>query len=156
MLLLILRNILITTIISFINFCGAIFNSTLQQFSQWLWLPLEMRLSKLSSASHTKLKGSFNYYVLTKWPKSGPPASPPCLHLFDFGNPSFCKLPPPPHPLPTPFKHCHYPIVKSCYFIDSWTPVIISTKMSQKIFPYECSQYSHKYKWCLLLRLRYE
>ena len=148
-LLLILRNILITTIISFINFYGAVFNSTLQHFSQWLWLRLEMRLSKLSSASHTKPKGSFNYYILTKWPKSGPPASSPCLHLFDFGNHSFCEFP--------PFKHCYYPIVKSCYFIDSWTPVIISIKMPQKIFPwYECSQYSHKYKSCLLLRLWYE
>ena len=110
------------------KFYRAVFNSTLQHFSQWLWLRLEMRLSKLSSASHTKPKGSFNYYILTKWPKSGPPASSPCLHLFDFGNHSFCEFP--------PFKHCYYPIVKSCYFIDSWTPVIIST--------YKCyKKYSH-------------
>ena len=141
-LLLILRNMLLATIISPINFYRAVFNSTLKDISQRLWLRLEMRLSKLSSASHTKPKGSFNFYVLTKWPKFGPIASPPCLHLFDFGNPSFCELtfPPPPHPLQPPT----YQTVKSCYFIDSWTNVIIYTyKCRKKIFPW--------YEWMFLV-----
>ena len=124
-LLLMLRNMLITTNVSPINFYRAIFNSTLQYFSQRLWLHLEMSLSKLSSASHTKPKGSFNYCVLTKWPKFGPLVFPHCLHLFDFGNSSFCEL-------PNHFKHRHYPIVKSSYFIDSWTPVTISTYKCHK------------------------
>ena len=40
--------------------------------------PFEIRLSKLSLASHTKPKGSFSYYVLTKWPILGP-LPPTCL-----------------------------------------------------------------------------
>ena len=52
--------------------------------------------------------GSLNYYVLTNWPKFGP-ALPPCSHLLHFGNP----------PLLRTFKTLHYPIPKSCYFIDS-------------------------------------
>ena len=128
-LLLILRNMLLRTIISSINFIEQFLiqhcNISVNGFSSVIQL--------LCSDKRTKI-----------WT---PP--PPYLNLLDFGNPPFCKR-------FSPFQYHHYPIVKSCYFIDSWTPVIISIKMPQKIFPwYECSQYSHKYKWCLLLRLRY-
>ena len=127
-LLLILRNMLLTTIISPINFYSAVFNSTLQHFSQWLWLRLKMRLSKLSLASHTKPKGPFNYYFLTKWPKFGLPLLPLLCTCSFLVTPLSANF--------TPFQHHHYPIVKSCYFIDSWTPVIIST--------YKCNKkYSH-------------
>ena len=105
----------------------AVFNSTLQHFSQWLWLRLEMRLSKLSSASHTKLKGSFNYCVLTKWLKFGSPLPLVCTCSI-LVTPLSANVP--------PLQHHHYPIVKLCYFIDSWTHVIIST--------YKChKKYSH-------------
>ena len=36
------------------------------------------------------------------------------------------------------FHHHHYPIAKSCYFIDSWTPVLISNYKCHKNY----SQYS--------------
>ena len=125
-LLLILRNMLFTTIISPINFYRAVFNSTLPHFSQWLRLCLEMKLSKLSSASRTKPNGSFNYYMLTKWPKFDFPSF--FFAHVRFWWPPFCETP--------PFQQYHYPIVKSCYFLDSWTPVIIST--------YKChKKYSH-------------
>ena len=53
-LLLTLRYMLLTSTISLISFYRAVFNSTLQFFSKCLWLCLEMRLCKLSSASHSK------------------------------------------------------------------------------------------------------
>ena len=148
-LLLILRNILLTTIISPINFIEQFLiqhcNISVNGFgSVWKWgYPNFLWPATLNQKGHSIITFSQNDQNLV------PP--PPCLHLFDFGKPPFRER------SPVPFQHHHYPIVKSCYFIDSWTPVIISIKMPQKIFPwYECSQYSHKYKSCLLLRLWYE
>ena len=54
LLLLTLRNMLLVATITPVNFNGAVFNSTLQHFSQRIQLRLEMRLSKLSSDSDTK------------------------------------------------------------------------------------------------------
>ena len=128
-LLLILTNILLTTIISPINFYRAVFNSTLQHFSQWLWLrnlgyPHFLWPATLSQRGHSIITLSQNDQNLY------PPL--PCLHLFDFGNTPFCDCSPP------PFQPHHYPIVKSCYFVDSWSPVITSTYTD-----YNHKKYSH-------------
>ena len=52
--LLTLRNLSLTVTISPINLYRVVFYSTLKHFCQWIWLRMEMKLSKLSSASNTK------------------------------------------------------------------------------------------------------
>ena len=53
-LLLTLRNMLLRATVSPINSNRAVFNSTLQDFSQWIYFRMEIRLSKLSMDSDTK------------------------------------------------------------------------------------------------------
>ena len=124
-LLLILRNMLLTTIISPINFieqfliqhCNISVNGS---GSVWNWgYPNFLRPVTLNQKGHSIITFSQNDQNFDQ--------------NFDFGNPPFCERSPPP---PSPSHRHHYPIVKSCYFIVSWTPVIIST--------YKChKKYSH-------------
>ena len=124
-LLLILRNMLLTTIISPINFieqfliqhCNISVNGS---GSVWNWgYPNFLRPVTLNQKGHSIITFSQNDQNFDQ--------------NFDFGNPPFCERSPPP---PAPSHRHHYPIVKSCYFIVSWTPVIIST--------YKChKKYSH-------------
>ena len=118
---------LLPTVISPINFteqfliqhCSISVNSF---SSVWKWgYPNFPQAAALNQRGHSVIKFSQNDQNLH------PP--PPCLQLFDFGNRPFCER-------PLPFQHHHYPIGKSCYFIDSYTPVIISS--------YKCyKKYSH-------------
>ena len=126
-LLLILRNILLTTIISPINFIEQFLiqhcNISVNGFSSvWKWgYPNFLRPATLNQRGHSIITFSQNDQNLD------PPS--PLFGLVRFWNPPFCER-------PSPFQHHHYPIVKSCYFIDSWTPVIIIT--------YKChKKYSH-------------
>ena len=131
-LLLILRNMLLTTIISPINFIEQSLiqhcNISVNGFSSvWKWgYPNFLRPATLNHRGHSIITFSQNDQNLEPPP---PPTPPPCLHLFDFGGPLFCKR--------SPFLHHHYSLAKSWYFIDSWTPVIIKTYKCHKKYSHE-------------------
>ena len=103
-----------------------------------------------------------SHKMIKIWP---PPPLSPYLHLFDFGTPllqTFKTLHQPPSPPSTPsslpptpplathyqnnkFIVLFYRYINTCYIT---TPI-----NATKIFSwYECSQCSHEYKRCLLLR----
>ena len=78
------------------------------------------------------VRGSFSYYVHTKWQKCGPPSPSSSVRIFLILVTPLLRTFETLHHSPPSFHHFHYPIAKSCYFIDSWTPVIISTYKCHK------------------------
>ena len=128
-LLLILRNMLLTTIISPINFIEQFLiqhcNISVNGFSSvWKWgYPNFLRPATLNQRGHSIITFSQNDQNLDLPPL---PLVCTCSILVTLLS---AKVPP-------LFQQYHYPIVKSRYFIDSWTPFIIST--------YKChKKYSH-------------
>ena len=106
-------------------------------------------------------RGAFNYYVyyvLIKWPNFRPPLPVRTCSILVTPLPRTFKTLRQPR---SPYKHTlpppqHYPAVtktidKSCYFIDSWTPIMISAyKCDKTMLPWcECSAFSF---WPIILQ----
>ena len=121
-LLLILRDMLLTTIISPMNLIEQFFiqhcNISVNGFSSvWKWgYPNFLRPTTLNQRGHSIITFSRNDQNLD-----------PLLLVCTCSilvTPLSANV--------APFQHHHYPIVKSCYFTDWRTPVIITTYKCQK------------------------
>ena len=121
-LLLILRNMLLTAIISPMNFIEQFLiqhcNISVIGFSSvWKWDYLNfLRPTTLNQKGHSIITFSQSDQNLDPLPLVCT-----CSILV---TPLSANV--------SPFQHHHYPIVKSCYFTDWWTPVTISTYKCQK------------------------